>query len=59
MSETATRAGVAIECRDVTVRFSSDRGSVTALANVSVALAEGGFLTLLDRPAAVSQHYCA
>jgi NitT/TauT family transport system ATP-binding protein len=51
MSETATiaatQAGVAIDCRDVTVRFSSDRGSVTALANVSVTLAEGGFLTLL------------
>jgi NitT/TauT family transport system ATP-binding protein len=43
----ATRADVAIECRDVTVRFSSDRGSVTALSNVSVILAEGGFLTLL------------
>jgi len=43
----ATRAGIAIECRDVTVRFSSDRGSVTALANVSLTLAEGGFLTLL------------
>jgi NitT/TauT family transport system ATP-binding protein len=37
----------AIECRDVTVRFSSDRGSVTALENVSLTLAQGGFLTLL------------
>jgi NitT/TauT family transport system ATP-binding protein len=45
MSETL--AGVAIECRDVTVRFSSDRGSVTALENVSLTLMEGGFLTLL------------
>jgi NitT/TauT family transport system ATP-binding protein len=42
-----TLAGTAIECRDVTVRFSSDRGSVTALENVSLTLAEGGFLTLL------------
>src|SRR5271165_3541960 len=45
MSETVT--GSAIECRNVTVRFSSDRGSVTALENVSLTLAEGGFLTLL------------
>src|ERR1700722_17453171 len=37
----------AIECRNLTVRFSSERGSVTALENVSVTLAEGGFLTLL------------
>ena len=37
----------AIECRDVTVRFSGERGSVTALENVSVTLAAGGFLTLL------------
>src|ERR1019366_6857363 len=45
MSETL--AGAAIECRDVTVRFSSDGGSVTALENVSLTLMEGGFLTLL------------
>jgi NitT/TauT family transport system ATP-binding protein len=37
----------AIDCRDVTVRFSSERGSVTALENVSLTLTEGGFLTLL------------
>jgi NitT/TauT family transport system ATP-binding protein len=37
----------AIECRNLTVRFSSERGSVTALENVSLALAQGGFLTLL------------
>jgi NitT/TauT family transport system ATP-binding protein len=37
----------AIECRNVTVRFSSERGSVTALENVSLTLAQGGFLTLL------------
>jgi NitT/TauT family transport system ATP-binding protein len=43
----ATIAAAAIECREVTVRFSSDRGSVTALENVSLTLAEGGFLTLL------------
>ena len=38
---------VAIECRNLTVRFSSERGSVTALENVSLTLAQGGFLTLL------------
>ena len=43
----AATGTIAIECRDVTVRFSSDRGSVTALRNVSMTLAEGGFLTLL------------
>jgi NitT/TauT family transport system ATP-binding protein len=40
-------AVAAIQCQDVTVRFSSDRGSVTALESVSLTLAEGGFLTLL------------
>src|SRR5271156_5991986 len=38
---------VAIECRNVTVRFSSERGSGTALEKVSLTLAQGGFLTLL------------
>jgi NitT/TauT family transport system ATP-binding protein len=38
---------VAIECRNVSVRFSSERGSVTALKDVSLTLSEGGFLSLL------------
>jgi NitT/TauT family transport system ATP-binding protein len=42
-----TTSIAAIDCRDVTVRFSSERGSVTALENVSLTLAQGGFLTLL------------
>ena len=42
------RAGApALECRSVTVRFISERRVVTALEDVSLALAEGSFLTLL------------
>src|SRR5580700_1082842 len=37
----------AVECRDVTVRFISERRAVTALDKVSLTLEEGGFLTLL------------
>jgi NitT/TauT family transport system ATP-binding protein len=40
-------AAIAIECRNVSVRFSSERGSVTALKDVSLTLTEGGFLSLL------------
>ena len=48
MDETAPATlAPAVDCREVTVRFSSDRGSVTALENVSLTLARGGFLTLL------------
>jgi NitT/TauT family transport system ATP-binding protein len=37
----------AVECRDLTVRFLSERRSVTALERVSLSVAEGSFLTLL------------
>jgi len=43
---TGTRAR-ALECRNVTVRFMSERHAVTALENISFALDAGGFLTLL------------
>ena len=37
----------AVECHDVTVRFNSERRTVTALERISIALPEGSFLTLL------------
>ncbi len=37
----------AVDCRNVTVRFVTERRTVTALENVSFAVAEGGFLSLL------------
>jgi NitT/TauT family transport system ATP-binding protein len=37
----------AVECRDVTVRFNSERRTVTALERVSITVPEGSFLTLL------------
>src|SRR6516162_2191353 len=37
----------AVECRDLTVHFASERRTVTALEKVSLAVAEGSFLTLL------------
>jgi len=40
-------AGLAVECRDVTVRFTSEQRTVTALQQVSLTVAEGSFLTLL------------
>jgi NitT/TauT family transport system ATP-binding protein len=39
--------GPAIACRDVTVRFITERRTVTALEGVSFAVADGGFLSLL------------
>ncbi len=38
---------LAIECRNVTVRFVTDRRTVTALENVSFSVEQGGFLSLL------------
>jgi NitT/TauT family transport system ATP-binding protein len=38
---------VAVRCRDVSVRFFTERRSVTALKNVSVDIAEGEFMSLL------------
>ena len=43
LHDTAT----AVDCRDVTVRFISERRSVTALERVSFSLQRGGFLSLL------------
>lgn len=40
-------AAPAVECREVTVRFMSERQAVTALDRVSVTVEEGSFLTLL------------
>jgi NitT/TauT family transport system ATP-binding protein len=37
----------AVECRDLTVRFVSERRTVTALERVSLTVTEGSFLTLL------------
>ena len=44
---TVQETTTAIECRDVTVRFISERRSVTALDRVSFSLERGGFLSLL------------
>jgi NitT/TauT family transport system ATP-binding protein len=43
----ATDGGAAIACAGVTVRFVSDRRTVTALDRVSFEVAEGSFLSLL------------
>src|SRR5215208_1305853 len=40
-------APIAVSCRNLTVRFVSDRRTVTALENVSFSLDRGGFLSLL------------
>jgi NitT/TauT family transport system ATP-binding protein len=37
----------AVECRNVTVRFLSERQAVTALQDVSISVEQGSFLTLL------------
>jgi NitT/TauT family transport system ATP-binding protein len=37
----------AVSCRDVTVRFTTERGTVTALDGVTVTVPRGGFLSLL------------
>src|SRR5579863_3280723 len=39
--------GPAVRLRDVTVRFTTERGVVTALERVSLSIPRGGFLTLL------------
>jgi NitT/TauT family transport system ATP-binding protein len=43
----ASAGAPAVECRNLTVRFISERRAVTALEMVSLTLEEGGFLTLL------------
>ena len=40
-------AAPAVECRDVTVRFTGEQRTITALQQVSLTVAEGSFLTLL------------
>jgi NitT/TauT family transport system ATP-binding protein len=40
-------AAAAVDCREVTVRFTTERGTVTALDRVSVSVPSGGFLSLL------------
>ena len=42
-----TAAWAAVSVRDVTVRFESDAGTVTALQDVAVAIPEGGLTTML------------
>ena len=42
-----TATGFSVSCRDVTVRFFTDRRSVTALQDVSLDIRDGEFLTLL------------
>jgi len=43
----AATAGFSVSCRDVSVRFFTDRRSVTALQDVSLDIIDGEFLTLL------------
>jgi NitT/TauT family transport system ATP-binding protein len=47
MTTAGALAVAAVELRDVSVRFMSERRAVTALENISFAVPEGGFLTLL------------
>ncbi len=42
-----TAGDVAVSCRNVSVRFVTERRTVTALENVSFSVANGGFLSLL------------
>jgi NitT/TauT family transport system ATP-binding protein len=43
----ASDDSLAVRLRDVTVRFTTERGVVTALERVSLAIPRGGFMTLL------------
>jgi NitT/TauT family transport system ATP-binding protein len=43
----APEDGAAVELRDVTVRFTTERGVTTALERVDLSIPRGGFLTLL------------
>ena len=43
----AEAGAAAVECRDVTVRFVSERHAITALERVSLTVEEGSFLTVL------------
>lgn len=46
-AHTPQATGFSISCRDISVRFFTDRRSVTALSDVSLDIREGEFLTLL------------
>jgi NitT/TauT family transport system ATP-binding protein len=46
-SAQAAAGALAVECRDLTVRFMSERRAVTALDSVSFTVEEGSFLTLI------------
>jgi NitT/TauT family transport system ATP-binding protein len=46
-SPTTQAAPPAVACRDVTVRFTTERGTVTALEGITVTVPQGGFLSLL------------
>jgi NitT/TauT family transport system ATP-binding protein len=43
----APEDGAAVELRDVTVRFTTERGVTTALEHIDLSIPRGGFLTLL------------
>jgi len=43
----AAAGALAVECRDLTVRFMSERRAVTALERVWLTVEEGGFLTVI------------
>src|SRR3954462_4082949 len=38
---------VAVQCERITVRFTTERGTVTALENIDLTIPRGSFLTLL------------
>ena len=44
---TVTASSDAVRCERVTVRFTTERGTVTALENIDLAIPRGSFLTLL------------
>lgn len=46
-TSTGIDPGLSVSCRDVSVRFFTDHGSVTALKNVSLDIQTGEFLSLL------------
>ena len=38
---------IAVQCERITVRFTTERGTVTALENIDLTIPRGSFLTLL------------
>ena len=47
MSPAGIAAETAIELRNICVRFTTDRGTITALENIDLVVGKGGFVTLL------------